>query len=212
MGTSSFKDFLYLVLALSLSAGTMADTISGKITFVKRPPLGGVLYVKSANGSVNNIDASIDQIDKKFTAKVVVGTPNSTAIFNNSDANDHNIFVNDLDSNVSFDVGLIPSGSKATLPIDWKSETLVRMGCKIHPKMKAYIGNIPSNHFATLEFEKKVKEYDIKIDNVPTENSKVVLRLPKYDPVEVDLNKGGSITVELIRKGKIRGSISLQRS
>ncbi len=192
------------------ASNVFADTVTAKLTFNKRPPMTGIIYIPQDNATSQN--AEIDQKNKEFTQALVAGTPNAKAIFKNSDTDDHNIFVSDIDAGVNFDVGLIPAGSKSEVNIDWKPDTLVRMGCKIHPKMKAYLANVNSNSFQVMEFEKGTLEYAFTISDVNAGEEKIVVSLPKYDLIEVSLPAGKSTTVELIRKGKPKGSITITRS
>lgn len=187
-----------------------ADVVTGKLEFVKKPPFAGLLYVEGSGGSDKK--PLIDQKDKQFTTKIAVGSPNNTMMFKNSDTFDHNIYANDGKQKVKFDVGLMTPNNQTQITINWPEETLVRIGCKIHPKMRSYIANVNSDHFHAFEFEKKVKSYDIKIDSVPGDKNKLVLMMPKYDKLVVDLKKGESKTVEVKRKGKVSATLTLNRS
>lgn len=199
-----------LTLTLVMGQSAIADTISGKLEFTKKPPFAGVIYVAGSGSSEKK--PAIDQKGKAFTTKIAVGVPNEMIDFINSDTFNHNIYANDKKQNVKFDVGLMTPDNATQIKIDWPNETLVRVGCKIHPKMRSYIANIKSDHFQALSFEKKVKNYDISIKQVPGDKHQVVLLMPKYDKLTVELKKGESKTVEITRKGKPRGSLTLTRS
>lgn len=197
------------VLALGLFSGSvLADALTGKISFSKKAPYVGVLYAKTGTGPTA---AQVDQKDKVFDKKIVVVGNGGKIQFKNSDSFDHNIFANDPKTNVQFDVGLMPPGQVSSVTADWKTETLTRIGCKIHPKMRSYIANLPSDTYQIIEFQRKVKQYDIQLDVADTQ-SQFVFTMPKYDPIEVSIAKGESKTVELTKKGKPRGTITLSRN
>lgn len=202
----------YLSVVLSLicfSSSTLADEISGKITFVKKPSFTGILYVSDTQGNAKK--PLIDQQGKAFTTKVAVGSPNDVITFKNSDTFDHNIYASDRKQNVKFDVGLMTPNNATDLNIDWADNSLIRIGCKIHPKMRSYIANINSDYFHAFEFEKKVKEYDFSISDVPSDKNQVVLLMPKYQPQTIEIKKGETKTVDITRKGKVKGSLTITR-
>ncbi len=202
--------FLLLCAALHWPATSLADVISGEISFIKRAPFSGVLFVKQDKAA--QVTATMDQLDKAFTKKAVVGSPGSAIIFKNGDSFDHNIFANDLDKKISFDVGLMPSGQTSELTIDWQKNTMVRIGCKIHPKMRAYIANVNSDLYQVFEFQKKVKQYSVNIEDVPGSSKQLAFMIPKYDTIELSLAPGESKTVDIIKKGKVKGTLTLTRS
>lgn len=200
----------YIIFAtFFLSTTINADTIKGEINFTKKAPFAGVVYVKQQKNATST--ASMDQVNKQFTKKVTLGAPGSEVLFKNGDEFDHNIFANDLKNNIAFDIGLMPSGQEATLKMDWKEDSMVRIGCKIHPKMRSYIANINSDYYQEMEFQKKVKNYPVTISDVPADQTEVILMIPKYDDAVLKLNKGESKTVDITKKGKVRGSLTLTR-
>lgn len=200
---------LFAAGILFLSTTVNADVISGDITFAKKVPFAGVLFVKQSKSA--NVTASMDQLNKQFTKKVAMGAPGSVVVFNNGDTFDHNIFANDLKNKISFDIGLMPSGQSSEIKMDWKEDTMVRIGCKIHPKMRSYIANVNSDYYQEFEFQKKVKSYPINISNVPADQHEIELIIPKYERITVSLLKGESKTVDIIKKGKVRGSLIVSR-
>jgi hypothetical protein len=203
---------LFHLIALGmafLSTAVNADVISGEISFAKKVPFAGVLFVKQSKSA--NATASMDQLNKQFTKKVSIGAPGSVVAFNNSDSFDHNIFANDLKNNISFDIGLMPSGQSSEIKMNWKEDTMVRIGCKIHPKMRSYIANINSDYYQEFEFQKKVKSYPVNIAEVPADQHEIELIIPKYERITISLLKGESKTVDIMKKGKVRGSLIVSR-
>jgi hypothetical protein len=202
---------LCLFLALCLNSLTsMADVISGKIEFVKRPPFTGILYV--ANTGLKNKQPLVDQKDKAFTKKIAVGSPSNMMTFKNSDSLDHNIYANDRKHNVKFDVGLMVPKTSAEMVMDWQEESLVRIGCKIHPKMRGYVANVNTDYFHSFEFEKKVKNYEFTIEQVPNNKNTIVLLMPKYEKQVIQLALGETKTVVIKRKGKTKATLTISRN
>ncbi|PCJ45381.1 MAG: hypothetical protein COA99_05090 [Moraxellaceae bacterium] len=99
-----------------------------------------------------------------------------------------------------------------SITFDWAENSLVRFGCKIHPKMKSYIFASPTEYFQVLEFEKKVKTYSFVLENVPTNLLSLSLRIPKYEELVIDLKNGESKQVDVMRKGKKKATMNVSRS
>ena len=201
-----------LAVAL-ISTLSVADTVTGTLTFIKKASFAGVVYMEAIEGYEAPLieGANVDQLDKKFTKKIVVGGKGGTVSFRNSDAIDHNIFSNDSHSGVKFDVGLMVPAGKKTIDVTWEERLLVRYGCKIHPKMKSYIFTSPTSFYQVMEFEKKVKSYSFVLENVPSELTEVSLMIPKYDTATLKLAEGESKEMVVIRKGKKKAILTVSR-
>lgn len=200
-----------LLIGTTLTSGmATADVISGKLEFIKKPPFTGILYVPGSGNTAKS--PAIDQKDKAFTTKIAVGSPDNIMQFSNSDTFDHNIYANDSKQKVKFDVGLMTPGNATKLKMVWPAESLVRIGCKIHPKMRSYVANINSDHFHSFAFEKKVKNYDFKIEQVPEDKNKLILMMPKYGKINIELKQGETKTIEIKRKKKVKGSLTITRT
>jgi len=204
--------FFCLVVTL-FSTLSYADTITGELTFMKKASFAGVVYMEAIEGyeAPLIVGASVDQLDKKFTKKIVVGGKGGAVSFRNSDAIDHNIYSNDSLSGVKFDVGLMVPAGKKVIDVTWKEKLLVRYGCKIHPKMKSYIFTTPTSFYQVLEFEKKVKSYTFILENVPGELTEVSLMIPKYDVATLKLAEGESKEIIVLRKGKKKAILTVSR-
>lgn len=198
-----------LAITFATSLTSMADTLSGTIVFDRKAPFAGALYAKE--NSAGNTKAEMDQTNKVFDKKIVAVGNGGNIEFKNSDEFQHNIFANDPNSGAQFDVGLMESGSKSELAVTWRENTLTRIGCKIHPKMRSYILNVPTKTFQLFEFEKKVKEYKVELKNVDSATESFVLSIPKYDDLEVNLAEGESKTVDILKNGKRKGQLTLIR-
>jgi hypothetical protein len=187
-----------------------AGTLSGEFKFKKKPPKIAVVYF-SEDHSLKK-DPLVDQKNKKFTQKVVVGAKNSAMIFKNSDSVEHNIFAHDRKKKVNFDIGLAPPNSKLKEIISWDHESAVQIGCKIHPKMRAWVFSLDSQYNKAITFNRKKKKLKFDIPNVPDNLSKIKVWIPKYKAIEVDLKKGSSVDIELKRKKKKKGTLHLVRN
>ena len=177
-----------------------------QIEFEKKPPSVGLLYMADDKSLSSAKGPIMDQKNKNFSYKMIVGTEGSEVTFKNSDSFEHNIFANNKKTGVNFDVGLIPSGGETKVKMDW-GEGVVRIGCKIHPKMRAYVANISSKYHKVVEFDKKKKSYTIKF-SAPGSLTKLKLWLPKYNDVEIDLSKGEGST-DIMKKKSVRGTLTV---
>lgn len=189
---------------------SLAGTLTGDFVFKKRPPRGALIYFMEDRSL--KTETNIDQKNTAFTKTIAVGAKGSTVKFFNSDTINHNIYANDRESQVNFDIGLAPPGSSFEQKITWEEGTMVRISCKIHPKMRAWIASVPSKYHATVTFPRKTKKLSFEITDVPDSISKIKIWMPGYNAIEVDLPKGNSKAVELKRKKKKRGTLTLARN
>lgn len=197
------KKFIVASLLL-LSFPAVASTLVGTLVFEKKAPYTGVIYAEGGQGPAS---AELDQKNKVFDKKLLVVGSGGELTFNNSDDFQHNIFANDPNSGVKFDVGLMEKGQQKQVTANWAENTVTRIGCKIHPKMRSYVANINSDTYQVLPFAKKVKSYDINLQ--AGSHNTFTLAMPKYDPVIVTLKSGESKTVDVLRKGKKKATLTL---
>lgn len=194
---------------LSCPLPVAADTLEAQLRLDGKLPLAGILYARERNFDAQA--AVIDQVGKRFTHRIAVTSPGSSLAFLNSDAFDHNIYANVPASNAIFDIGLMPAGSMASLAVEWTPDSLVRIGCKIHPRMRAYIANVPANRHGVLEPERGRREYHLEVREVPVDAGPVVLLLAGFEPVSANLARGNRVEVGLVRRGKPAGTVLLVR-
>jgi plastocyanin len=199
------------VLVLAGGAQAFAASLSGEFTFTGKPPSVALVYFKDEPAAAKAPAPEVDQKDKKFTKKLVVGSSGSKISFLNNDDVDHNIYANDAKSGVNFDVGLVPPKQTSKVDLTWKEGMVVKISCKIHPKMQSYIANVPGTHHAVVEFEPADRKVAFAIDNVPDKLSAVSIWFPKNDPIDVAVKKGESKSADILEKGKVEGSVSLVR-
>lgn len=197
-----------LIGSLMISSSAFADAITGSLVFDKKASFAGILY--ATDGQKAPQKALMDQKDKVFTSKMVAVGKGGAVEFNNSDSFQHNIFANDPGTNVKFDVGLMEPGQSHSVEVNWQENTLTRVGCKIHPRMRTYIANVPSDTFQVFEFEKKVTDYQVNLD-VEGNQQNFTLAIPKYDDLNFSLAAGESKTLDVTRKGKKKATLTVSR-
>lgn len=201
--------FFTALLVFVFAHSAFAGELTGKLVFDKKAPFAGVLFV--ADNAAGPNKTTIDQMDKQFTSKLAVVGQGGTLEFSNSDTFQHNIFANDKKTGIKFDVGLMQTGQKVDVSADWSDNTMTRVGCKIHPKMRTYVANIQSSAYQVFEFEKKVNAYDVKLNSSSSVNE-FVLMIPKYDQLTFTLAPGEEKTLEVTRKGKKKATLTIKHS
>ncbi len=200
-----------VLLGMSVQGVAIAAEISAKIVFSKRPAVAGVLYSPTVPaGKEAAPDVVVDQLNKNFTSVIQVGHPGSTIRFLNSDKFDHNIFASDSELGVQFDFGLMAPGVEQEQTAAWEPGTLLRIGCKIHPRMRTYIANIPPSRHVLLPFDRKEKEYSVQLEVAAGSGAGAVLLIAGYEPIRVKLLAGQPQVVELLRKGRSGGKVTLE--
>jgi len=185
-----------------------AGAIRGEFIFEGKAPEVALVYFPEDKSLATTTAPTLDQVDKNFAPPLAVGTKGAKITFKNSDSIGHNIFVDDKEANVKFDVGLLNAGSEATQAIDWEN-TVVKCSCKIHPQMRAWIASIASQYYRIVDLE-KAKNFEIT--DVPDHLSVVKVWLPNYDAVELPVKNGESQDIELKKKSKASGVLKLSRN
>ena len=200
--------------SLGLFLGTLpalAGSLSGEFTFTGKPPSVALIYFKDETGGTKLPNPEVDQKDKKFTKRLVAGSSGAKIKFKNGDDVDHNIYASDAKTGVNFDVGLVSPAQSSVVDLTWKEGMVVKIGCKIHPKMQSFIANVPGTHYAVVEFESADKQGSFKIEGVPDKVSQVSVWFPKHDPIDLAIKAGETKTAPVAEKGASEGSLSLVR-
>ncbi|CAM2005387.1 hypothetical protein [Acanthopleuribacter pedis] len=202
------------VLAVALAAAFLpyshAGEISGTLSFVKKPPSVVLVYMADDTGADKGKKRKLDQKDQQFTKKMLVAPKGSKISFINSDNTDHNVYAADTDAGADFDIGLAPPGSTIDQEVNWAENAVIRVGCKIHPKMRAYVATVDSRYNQVLELDRTKQDHTFALE-VPDTVTLVRVWLPNYEPVEFTLEKGGEHKVDLIKKGKVYGTLTVSR-
>ena len=197
------------LFSLLLAPPAFAGDVTGQFAFTKKAPVVALVYFPE-DSSAPKTGVHVDQVDKNFNTKLVVAPKGTPILLKNSDTVQHNIFADDKKTGVTFDSGLVDPGSEATQAIDWDEGQIVRIGCKIHPRMSMYGGSISSNFKAVVEFNKELNK-GVTITVVPDKLTKVKVWIARFYPQEATLPPGGSATIELTRKNKVYGTLTLNR-
>ncbi len=200
---------IFLTVA-ALFAMLAADSLKGAFTFDGKPPRVALVYFSEDKSLVVG-EATVDQVNKEFTTYLIVGGKDTKLQFKNSDNIDHNIYVNDNDAEVNFDVGLAEPGSVVTKPMDWKDNRIVRVSCKIHPNMRMYIAKLTSKYHAVINYEKPGFDGKWEIKDVPAQYTKLTIWMPGLDPIETTIAGGKKATLKITKKSEERGSVTLSR-
>jgi plastocyanin len=199
------------VLSLLIQApAALADTIVAKLHFDSALPFTGILYVPDEKALP--LRAVLDQKDKAFSLPLVTASPGAELEIRNSDDFEHNIYADDRQqTGIALDLGTIAAHDEMKLPVKWKGDSLLRLGCKIHPKMKTYVANIKSQHAATIPFVRGQQDYDVILVGVPAHLPEVRLLLPNLPMFSATLKVGESITLPIQMQTRAIGRIELTR-
>ncbi len=198
-------------LVLILAGAALAGSLSGDFKFDKAPPSVALVYFTEDHSLAKTASPTVDQKDKKFVQKMMVGASGCQIKFNNSDSVDHNIYANDAKTGVNFDAGLVSPGQKSQVDMTWKPDEVVKIGCKIHPKMQAYIANISSAYYKIIEFSPTEPALAFSLDKVPDKYTKVRIWFPKQDPIDAEIKKGETKQLSILEKGQPAGTLKLAR-
>lgn len=204
------KTTLSFLLCTSVCNLSIADTITAKLSFTKKPPRAGVLF--AADGNQQSIKTEVvDQSNKQFDDHIYVISPETEITFKNSDSMDHNIFARGDDNATGFDIGLIPPKGEKSQSLAWGITAFERLGCKIHPKMRAYMASVPNSAYLAIPFKQAglADAYTLTIDDSTT---KVGLLLSGYAPIEATIAKGETVEMDITKRDKIRGKLTLSRT
>jgi hypothetical protein len=184
-----------------------AWVLRGEFAFQGKAPEAALVYLAEDQHLAPDISPVVDQVDKTFSPELVVGTKGAKMLFRNSDSVSHNLFVEDKDANVQFDIGLLNTGGEASHIMDWDNR-VVRGRCKIHPKMGVWIASIQSRYHTTVEF---AKAQSFVINEVPDHLSMVQVWLPQHPPIEFTINGGEAKEIALKKGDKPVGVLKVTR-
>ena len=205
------------ILAIILgSLPAFSDTITATITFPKRPPKVGLLYISDDKSGANAKGPTIDQQNKEFISPLFVGPKDSEITFQNSDDISHNVYADDRENGVKFDLGISEASSKFSrkVKISWDEGKIVKVACKIHPRMHTWVASLSTSHYQVVKFDRKKKgaSFEVKLKDVPSTLEKISLWLPKFESQSIAVKTGETKVADLIRKGKVKGSIKIVRT
>lgn len=202
--------FLCLLASLIWVQAATAWELTGQLEFAGRAPASVLVYLPEDNSRQGK--TTLDQKDKTFLPEVVLVAPDAPLMIRNSDEVDHNVYANDRDLGVKFDIGLRPPGSEVPLKADWPEGELVKLSCKIHPRMRAWVLSTSSGLAQNFAIPKRARSFSFSLTNLPEGLTEVRLLIPAYRPVSVKLNPGETETAPLTRKNRSKGTALLRRA
>ena len=156
-------------------------------------------------------DTYLDQKNKKFSPLVVLAGPSSTLWVRNSDDVDHNVYADDRSAAVKFDIGLRAPGTQAPVKVTWPQGAIITLRCKIHPKMRAWLVPVSSQYAQWYFFSPKNRKYLFSLEDWPEKFTWVKVLIPGYEPISKQVKPGETIQLDLVRRGRIKGTVTFSR-
>ncbi len=205
------KTYSALLFCLAMPNLLYPGDVTGVFTFPERKPFVALVYFADDPGSGPEMCGSLDQKNKAFSKRIVTAKTGCEVTFLNSDEMQHNIFALSSVSDAAFDVGLLPPGKTSSAIVEWAEGEVVRLGCKIHPKMRSYIANVPSRYFAVVSFEDADGPFSFTISDVPDELDQVKVWFPKMDPIELTLEMNRDQSIDVTRRDQSYGTLEIKR-
>ena len=196
-----------VLLVFSVPSLSVASSLEITYSFKGSPPKAALLYFTEDKN--NKSSAVLSQNNKKFDPLLITIAKNKTLSITNNDGVDHNVYVNNKKQGVKFDIGLKKPGEVEKIPANWRKDELIRLSCKIHSKMRAWVAVIDSKYSLVSVFNKSTKSnsgnYQFTLQNIPSEFTKVKILIPSYQTVELDLKKNVTEKVPLVKRKKAKG-------
>lgn len=189
--------------------GEHTQGLRGKFSFLLPRAVPKVAIVYLPEDESLKSQPIVDHYDGDFIKNLVVGAPGEDIVLKNSDEIGHTIYAED-EGKQRWSIDYMPANSSTVRKIDWAEGEFVELKCKIHSYMRSWAGAIKSKYYKIIEFnEHQEAGFDLK--SFPAEFSQVKIWIPEYDPVTVTLKPGEKISIDLIRKGQVRGTLELDR-
>ncbi len=153
----------------------------------------------------------VDHHDGDFIKNLIVGSPGEDIVLRNSDLVGHTIYA-EANGERNWDIDFMPPNSSTVRKIDWQKDEFVTLQCKLHEYKKAWVAAIETRYYKVIDFREDELEVNFEYQAFPAQFSKIKIWLPDYDPVTLVLKKGQQITLDLIRKGQVRGTLTMRRN
>lgn len=193
------------------SPSLAAATLEGTFTFEKSIPTGLAVWVPGI--TKEHPSASVlNQSDKLFIPTVLFARPGSVVNLHNSDQLQHNAFVTDKAAGVALDTGLNQPGTDQPMNVSWPAGTAVRVGCKIHPQMQAWIIAADTDAWVVPAAAAGAPIH-FTLPELPAVCPQVKVWTSRTGVVTLDLPATGAApgtaTVELLVAGKAIGTVAV---
>ena len=145
------KTLSYVSMLMLVAAEAEAATVSGRVQVAGRPPAADVttiVYAEPLDGArVEPGTFALSQRNKTFSPRVLPVPVGSTVQFPNDDLIFHNVF--SLSRPGPFDLGLYRAGSSRSR--SFRTPTIYRVFCNIHPQMTAIVLVVPTSYFTQTD-------------------------------------------------------------
>ncbi|WP_144394430.1 hypothetical protein [Pleionea sediminis] len=139
-----------IIIATSYHFSVSAGTLTGTIEFEESTPKAAVVYTKSKDFKV--LDIEIDQENALFNEFIYVAQPGSKVHFKNTDRFRHNIFLSSLPIDLKYNAGILKRNDKRSKTIDWAADSFSKVSCYLHTTMESYLAVIESNNYELIDF------------------------------------------------------------
>ncbi len=189
-----------------------SQTLEGRFEFTSRVPREALVYFADDHSVSPQERVEVDQVNKHFTEKVIVGAKGSKILFKNSDEVQHNIFALNDKHNVNINLGLADPGQEKQEILSWPNESFVKISCIIHPRMRTWVASLESRYYKVLSFHKKQKEVNFQIANVPPEVIRLKVWMYNFLPIDLEIRPGESKEANVATSKKVYGKLFLKRN
>jgi plastocyanin len=196
-----------LVLALGLSAPSVAGTVEGTVSVERasvradgpKHDLDVVVVLEPVSGTAPAPTAGAAEMDQKglvFVPHVLAIPRGTTVTFLNSDNEQHNVYFLDDRTGETLDIGTWGPGVSVDHTFD--TAGLVITLCKLHLEMAAYIVVVDTPWFEQVELDPATTTAAFRIDDVPAGDYRLTVWHKKLK------QKGGVQTITVAGDGTTR--------
>ncbi|MDX2471141.1 MAG: hypothetical protein QNL04_11255 [SAR324 cluster bacterium] len=205
------KLLLSAFFIFALPCFAFSATLSVTYSFKGKAPKAALLYFTQDKS--NKSAATLSQNNKKFDPLLITIAKGKSLSITNNDGVDHNVFVNNQQQGIKFDIGLKKPGEVAKIPAQWPKDELIRLSCKIHSKMRAWVAVLDSKYSLVSRFNKSTKsksgDYQFTLKGIPSEYTKIKILIPSYQTLDLDLTKNKLKKFPLHKRRKTKGFVQI---
>jgi len=190
------------------SSPLAAATLEGTFTFEKAIPTGLAVWVPGITKD-HPAAPALNQSDKVFIPTVLFARPGSVVNLHNSDQLQHNAFVTDKAAGVALDTGLNQPGTDQPMNVSWPAGTAVRVGCKIHPQMQAWIISADTDAWVVPPSQAAGAPVHFTLPDLPASCPQIKVWTSRTGVVSLEMPATGAATAELLVAGKAIGTVAV---
>ena len=152
----------------------------------------------------------LDHDGGDFTKRMIVGPPGEAIVLRNSDEIGHTIYAQSEIRERLWDVDFMPANTTTSRAISWKIDEFAELKCKLHLYMQAWAGAIKTRYYKIIDLPEHQQEIHFTYAGFPADFSQVKIWMPEYDPIALSIQAGEQVSMDLVRKGKVRGKLVLK--